>query len=194
MSFAENLKSLRKAKNITQEQLAELLNVSRQAVSKWESGNGYPETEKLLILSKELGVSLDSLLDNNVEVENKVAEEKKERTDKTEVVNFPTGKIAISTFDNKDVFVCQSVKSSQILFAAKDEPKYVLHGVDNVTFWGEHMTTALGWYATQEEIQKEIKEIVNAMSRGEPAYTLKYAADVEFVGFFGQPKIKKKVD
>ncbi len=46
MSFADNLKMIRKERNITQEQLAELLNVSRQAVSKWESGNGYPETEK----------------------------------------------------------------------------------------------------------------------------------------------------
>ena len=59
MSFAENLKYIRKKRNITQEQLADLLVVSRQAVSKWESGGGYPETEKILILSKELDVSLD---------------------------------------------------------------------------------------------------------------------------------------
>lgn len=39
MSFAENLKSIRKQRNITQEELAELLDVSRQAVSKWETGD-----------------------------------------------------------------------------------------------------------------------------------------------------------
>lgn len=61
MSFADNLKDIRKKQNITQEQLAEILAVSRQAISKWESGFGYPETEKLLILSKELNVSLDYL-------------------------------------------------------------------------------------------------------------------------------------
>lgn len=61
MSFAENLKYLRKQKEVTQEQLAEILSVSRQAISKWESGFGYPETEKLLVLSKELNVSLDYL-------------------------------------------------------------------------------------------------------------------------------------
>jgi len=61
MGFAENLKHIRKKRNITQEQLADILSVSRQAVSKWESGFGYPETEKLLILSKELEVSLDYL-------------------------------------------------------------------------------------------------------------------------------------
>lgn len=61
MSFADNLKDIRKKQNITQEQLAEILSVSRQAISKWESGFGYPETEKLLILSKKLNVSLDYL-------------------------------------------------------------------------------------------------------------------------------------
>ena len=45
MGFAENLKHARKLQNITQEQLADILSVSRQAISKWESGLGYPETE-----------------------------------------------------------------------------------------------------------------------------------------------------
>ena len=64
MSFGNNLRTARKEKGITQEQLADMLNVSRQAVSKWESENGYPETEKLLTMSKLLGVSLDYLMDN----------------------------------------------------------------------------------------------------------------------------------
>ena len=61
MSFAENLKNIRKKRNITQEQLADMLAVSRQAISKWESEMGYPETEKLLLMAKELNVSLDYL-------------------------------------------------------------------------------------------------------------------------------------
>ena len=48
MSFAENLKLIRKERNLSQEELAEILEVSRQAVSKWEQGDGYPEVEKLL--------------------------------------------------------------------------------------------------------------------------------------------------
>ncbi|MCR4763422.1 MAG: helix-turn-helix domain-containing protein, partial [Lachnospiraceae bacterium] len=52
MNFAENLKAIRKEQGISQEELAEMLDVSRQAVSKWESGNGYPEVEKLLIISE----------------------------------------------------------------------------------------------------------------------------------------------
>lgn len=61
MGFSDNLKEIRNKRNITQEQLAELLSVSRQTVSKWESGIGYPETETLLFLAKELNVSLDYL-------------------------------------------------------------------------------------------------------------------------------------
>ena len=62
MSFAENLKLIRKERNLSQEELAEMLDVSRQAVSKWEQGEGYPEVEKLLLLSSKLNISLDYLM------------------------------------------------------------------------------------------------------------------------------------
>ena len=62
MSFSDNLKAIRKEKNLSQEELAELLGVSRQAVSKWELGDGYPEVEKLLTIAGKLNVSLDSLM------------------------------------------------------------------------------------------------------------------------------------
>lgn len=52
MSFGENLQMLRKKNQLSKEGLAEMLGVSRQAVSKWELGEGYPEVDKLLILSK----------------------------------------------------------------------------------------------------------------------------------------------
>ena len=48
MSFSENLQMIRKKNQLSQKELAELLGVSRQAVSKWELGEGYPEVEKLL--------------------------------------------------------------------------------------------------------------------------------------------------
>mgnify|MGYP003299925558 CR=1 FL=1 len=56
MSFSENLKQIRKEHHLSQEELAELLDVSRQAVSKWEQGQGYPEVEKLLLISKKLNI------------------------------------------------------------------------------------------------------------------------------------------
>ncbi len=65
MMFHEKLQKLRKEKGLSQETLAEMLNVSRQAVSKWESGQSYPEMDKLITLSDIFGVTLDSLIKDN---------------------------------------------------------------------------------------------------------------------------------
>lgn len=62
MSLAENLKRIRKERHISQEELAEELNVSRQAVSKWEQGICLPEAKMLLLISEKLDVSLDDLM------------------------------------------------------------------------------------------------------------------------------------
>ena len=62
MIFAEKLKTLRKEKNISQEQLAEKIHVSRQAITKWESGNGIPDIENLIAISALFNESIDSLL------------------------------------------------------------------------------------------------------------------------------------
>lgn len=62
MTFGEKLYKLRKAQGFSQEALAEKLHTSRQAVSKWENDNGYPETEKIILISKLFQISLDDLL------------------------------------------------------------------------------------------------------------------------------------
>lgn len=62
MEFAEKLITLRKSRELTQEQLAEQLNVSRQSISKWESGQVIPEVEKIVELSKVFDVTVDYLL------------------------------------------------------------------------------------------------------------------------------------
>ena len=62
MDFSERLLTLRKSLDLTQEQLAEKLNVSRQSVSKWESGQSVPELDKIVALSVIFGVTTDSLL------------------------------------------------------------------------------------------------------------------------------------
>ncbi|WP_312648166.1 helix-turn-helix domain-containing protein [Aminipila sp.] len=62
MEFNEKLQQLRAQKNLTQEQLAEQIYVSRTAISKWESGKGYPNIESLKSISKVFSVSIDELL------------------------------------------------------------------------------------------------------------------------------------
>lgn len=62
MEFNEKLQQLRKEKSMTQEQLAEKLFVSRTAISKWESGKGYPNIDSLKSISKLFSISIDNLL------------------------------------------------------------------------------------------------------------------------------------
>lgn len=66
MSLGENLQFLRKRENMTQEQLAETLEVSRQSVSKWESDSTYPETDKLLQLTEIFHCTLDDLMKKDI--------------------------------------------------------------------------------------------------------------------------------
>lgn len=65
MSFAEKIYNLRLHHRYSQEMLAEKLHVSRQAISKWESGATLPETDKLIALSNFFGISIDYLLKDN---------------------------------------------------------------------------------------------------------------------------------
>ena len=62
MAFGERLQALRRARGLTQEDLAAELKVSRQAVSKWELGDAAPEVDKLRALAREFGVTVDELL------------------------------------------------------------------------------------------------------------------------------------
>lgn len=71
MTLGEKLSKLRKENNYTQEQLADVLGVSRQAISKWESNLTYPETDKLIRLSELFRCSLDYLLKDKEETDKK---------------------------------------------------------------------------------------------------------------------------
>ncbi len=67
MTIGDKLTKLRKEQNLTQEQFAEILQVSRQSVSKWELDISYPDTEKLIRISKLFDCSLDYLLKDEIE-------------------------------------------------------------------------------------------------------------------------------
>ena len=72
MRFSEKLPKLRKDNNLSQEQLADKLGVSRQAVSKWEAGNSYPDMEKMLQMCKILNCHLEDIMDDgSIGTENK---------------------------------------------------------------------------------------------------------------------------
>ena len=164
MSFAENLKLIRKERNLSQEELAEILEVSRQAVSKWEQGDGYPEVEKLLLLSSKLNISLDYLM--STEFAQKSSNEQR-REDGLITITSPTENV---------IATCHKVVSSGKMGGGKSSPKYALFGASNgIDIFGGESRTFLGWYANEDEISKEIKEIHNAIMSDIATYTLKYS-------------------
>ena len=65
MEFNEKLQELRKSKGLTQDQLAECLFVSRTAISKWESGRGYPNLDSLKAIAQFFSITIDELLSSN---------------------------------------------------------------------------------------------------------------------------------
>ena len=73
MSLGNKLAEARKRQNLTQEQLAERLGVTRQAVSRWESDAAYPETDKIIRMAQILEVSCDYLLQDGVDEKGKPA-------------------------------------------------------------------------------------------------------------------------
>lgn len=127
MSFSENLKQVRKERGLSQEELAELLDVSRQAVSKWEQGIGYPEVEKLLLISSKLNISLDSLM---------LTELVKEKTSGDSQFE----KILIISSNENIIMSCSKIISSKKFKNEKWGPSYALFGVDGSNFWGENMS------------------------------------------------------
>ena len=76
MTFKEKIIKLRKQKGLTQDDFASAVGVSRQAVYKWESGQSYPEAQKLLEIKKLFDISIDDLLDDSFDV---IVPEKKKR-------------------------------------------------------------------------------------------------------------------
>ena len=163
MSFGENLQLIRKKNQLSQEGLAEMLGVSRQAVSKWELGEGYPEVDKLLLLSKKLNVSLDSLLGG-------------ENT--TAVSGEGKASVAIRIISPHEGVIINAAKvmRSQQFKGGKNSPKFALYASDgkDLSLWGAQ-NTFLAWYRNLEDVTKEIAEIQTALDAGAASYTLQYS-------------------
>lgn len=94
MEFHEKLQALRKQKGITQEELADDLYVSRTAISKWESGRGYPSIDSLKAIAKFFHVTIDELLSGE-EVLTIAAEEQKQKEAAAHDLIFGTLDIAV---------------------------------------------------------------------------------------------------
>ena len=167
MSFADRLKDARRAVGLSQEELAERLEVSRQAVGKWEQDQAYPEVEKLLNLCAVLNVSMDALMYDELPPECR----------RTTISSAPSESILIQAENGINLVRCINIMCSQP-YKSRRGPKYALFGISGYTpFWGPH-NSLLGWYADEASVQREMQAIREAMRRGDPDYTLQYNARV----------------
>ena len=163
MSFGNNLQTIRKKNQLSQEALAEMLGVSRQAVSKWELGEGYPEVDKLLLLSKKLNVSLDRLMGE-------------ENTEAVSEDGSTSGTIRIFSPHEGVIVNTSKVMRSQRFRGGKNMPQYALFASDgnDQSFWGAQ-NTFLAWYRNLEDVAEEMAEIHRALDAGAASYTLQYS-------------------
>ncbi|WP_223245826.1 helix-turn-helix domain-containing protein [Trueperella pyogenes] len=215
--FARHLKAARKKRDITQEHLADLLGVSRQAVSKWENGDGYPEVEKLILLSRELRISLDSLFALHVgphadETEAAAAETAAE-AGVAEPEALAAGSMAAealaarATVPTSPPYVRLIQPSERIAISSYDgeklclcydvratrsigsgEIKYALLAITEKGFWNRK-EEIIGWYTDLDAVKKEIKAVHAAIAAGETSYQLQFFTPVEVKGMFGAPRV-----
>lgn len=120
MNFKDNLKKLRKDNNLSQEELAEKLYVTRQAVSKWESGAAYPEMDKVLQICKLFNVNINDLLNNDIKNINK---DNKNNFNKyfDDFLNFITQTINVLSsmkFGSKIKCIIEQIFIASIFFSA----------------------------------------------------------------------------
>ncbi|MBP3765577.1 MAG: helix-turn-helix transcriptional regulator [Bacilli bacterium] len=106
MNLKDNLKRIRKENNLSQEQLADKLNVSRQSVSKWESGVSYPEMDKMILICKMFDLSMDELLNQNVKAVN---DEKKNKVEINKYID------SFLNFISKSYDMLNSMTRTQII-------------------------------------------------------------------------------
>ncbi len=103
-NFSENIKRIRRENNLSQEQLAEEVGVSRQAISKWESGAAYPEMNKIVLLCEKFNLNIDDLLNKDIK------EAKGEEESKKNINRYVDDFLKFIT-DSLNMFISMTFKS-----------------------------------------------------------------------------------
>lgn len=148
MTLEEKLIHLRKEKGITQLELAEAVEVSRQAVSKWESGSATPSTEKLLGLSELYGVSVDYLLHDGELKAGKIEPLPREAEDVLKTSHRGTGEAAAKWFAIIVVFLILIILILiGVLYSnkSKEEPIWIDEMAGEEVVNGADGSFSIGW-------------------------------------------------
>ena len=180
MAFNKNLQNLRKMKGMSQEQLAEQLGVSRQAISKYESGNGYPETEKLIAICEIFDCSMDVLIKGKITADSTGEKKKYENLQNkfskgialgvgiillgvTILLGFAGVANAATTAALEERYAIMGVivLLCCILIAV---PTFIMLGIEEENF--DKKYPQLPHFYTEEEVEKFDKKFVKAIALG----------------------------
>lgn len=184
MSISAKIQQLRKSSGLSQEQFAEKIGVSRQAVSKWENGTGSPDIGKLALISELFQVSTDYLI--------KGEEPSKADQPVRQSVQIPrklyiidVNKRKLSTFEEFSIEIINAEGEATLitgLTKANEKvrvPVCALYGISKGIL-GMNKQTLLGFYASVEDAKKELISISHA-GETDTVYELKYAAKMQGV-------------
>jgi len=180
MAFNENLQNLRKMKGMSQEQLAEQLGVSRQAISKYESGNGYPETEKLIAICEIFDCSMDVLIKGKITADSTGEKKKYENLQNKFSKGIALG-VGIILLGVTILLGFAGVANSATTAALEERyaimgvivllcciliavPTFIILGIEEENF--DKKYPQLPHFYTEEEVEKFDKKFVKAIALG----------------------------
>lgn len=127
MKISQVIKENRVSRELTQEELATSLNVSRSTISSWENGRSYPDLEMVLILSQEFDISVDSLLKGDSDIVQEISKDTKVKKRNRIVISMMTVVLLIlMVFIFNTKFKARSVGQSDILSTERDGEKVVI--------------------------------------------------------------------
>lgn len=173
MKFNEKILYCRKKAGLSQEELAEKLGVSRQAISKWENGDSTPEISKLFLIAKTFGVSTDWLLS-----EDSVEDEYKKENDKTFESNAYTSQHAQggdSWLDSIPGFIGRMLRRYGWLFGVY----LAIIGTGLICMGG------LARYMVRRMFSHSISDFMGGMFFGDSSFQTEIGMDSFFNGFGG---------
>lgn len=151
MIFKENLIKLRKQRGLSQEELAEKIEVSRQTIYKWETGQNYPEMDRLVILSELFNCSIDDLIKTEINVTNVTHKDKYDKFYSKYARN-----IAFGVW-----FVLLGVSVMLLLFDILGEEKYIIPTIVLLGFVGVSVIIFIIYSIQNNEMKKQLPKEAN---------------------------------
>lgn len=137
MILAEKIQQLRKRNNLSQEQLSDKLGISRQSISKWESGQSIPEIDKIIQLSDVFGVTTDYLLKNiDCKLENTIENNNKNKNSKNNRyrVTFAVSSILFSAISIFVIWILAKIYPSPVSFYNPATKKWLVGLYNFITY------------------------------------------------------------